>query len=230
MNDNFLQVKNLQKQYSSLNINVSFSIKEGNFTTILGQSGSGKTTILRLLAGLEKSDSNDTTIILDNKNITKSKPSERNIGMVFQDGALFLNMNVLDNITYGLRCQGIKKKQANIKALSLMQAFEIEHLAKQFPETLSGGEIQRVALARTLIVQPKLILFDEPLSALDSPLRKKLGNDIKQLQKLYGFTAIMVTHDIGEAKALSDQIIFINKGSITYNGNVEDFSEQQYLL
>ncbi len=226
----YLSCTNITKNYDTLNLNVSFDIFKGSFTTILGQSGSGKSTLLRLIAGLDKSDSKDTAITLDGKDITNTHPGKRNIGMVFQDGALFLHMTALDNVAYGLVSQGLNKRLAKSQAFEFMKIFSIQDLADKYPETLSGGECQRVALARTLIVKPKLILFDEPLSALDAPLRKKLATEIKEMQRQFGFTALMVTHDIEEAKSISDNIIFIKKGSILYQGPADSFDTHLYTL
>ena len=225
----FLEIRQLKKHYDSLDLDISLDIEKGSFTTILGQSGSGKSTLLRLIAGLDKSDSALSSIVLDDKDITHLPTNKRNLGMVSQDGSLFMNMKVIDNVAYGLYCNGYSRKQSRIEALEFMKIFSIDHLAKHYPENLSGGEKQRVALARTLIVKPKLILFDEPLSALDAPLRKSLGNEIKSMQKKLNFTAIMVTHDIAEAKYLSDKIVFIRKGKITFTGTPQEFSENLYF-
>src|SRR5574344_867279 len=145
--------------------------------------------------------------------------------MVMQSGALFLNMTVEDNVAYGLQCQGISKKDARQQAQSFLAKFNLTGFSKRFPDTLSGGEAQRVALARTLIIHPKLVLFDEPLSALDAPLRRKLAEDIRVLQKKNHFTGIMVTHDISEAKVMSDKIIVMKSGQKKWEGIPSDFNE-----
>ncbi len=219
---------NLLKELPSLNIQANISCEQGSFTCIVGPSGSGKSTLLRLISGLEKSDSQQTKIILDNNDITHISPAKRNIGMVFQNGNLFEHMTVVQNVAYGLISHGVKKKKALQLAKDFLPLFEIEKLFDRYPETLSGGEAQRVALARTLITRPKLVLFDEPLSALDAPLRKKLAILIKDLQNSFNFTSIMVTHDLEEAKNMADRIILIKKGSIYWQGNSDDFTEELF--
>lgn len=167
-------------------------------------------------------------ITLDGKDITHLEPGKRETGMVAQSGALFLHLTVEDNVAYGLECRGMSKKESRRQAESFLAKFNLEGFAKRYPETLSGGEAQRVALARTLIVQPKLVLFDEPLSALDAPLRKKLAEDIRMMQKETAFTGIMVTHDINEAKTISDTIILMEKGRKKWEGKPAEFSERLF--
>ena len=220
----YFTAKNLKEEFDTVKIDVSFECEKGSMTSIVGPSGSGKSTILRLISGLE-SPCPEEEIILDGKNITKLAPAKRGVGMVFQSHSLFDNMKVVDNVAYGLISSGMKKNEARKKALEFLKNFGLEGFEKRRPATLSGGEAQRVALARTLIMNPKLVLFDEPLSALDAPLRKKLATFIKDLQKNLGFTGIMVTHDIQEAKAVSDKIILIKKGKITWQGRAGDFEE-----
>lgn len=219
---------NLIKELPALQIQANIECEKGSFTCIVGPSGSGKSTLLRLISGLEKSDSQQTKIILDNNDITHISPAKRNIGMVFQNGNLFEHMTVVQNVAYGLISHGVKKKKALQLAKDFLPLFEIEKLFDRYPETLSGGEAQRVALARTLITRPKLVLFDEPLSALDAPLRKKLALLIKDLQNSFNFTSIMVTHDLEEAKNMADRIILIKKGSIYWQGNSDDFTEELF--
>lgn len=246
--------QNLRKKFDSVMINASFECKQGSFTCIVGPSGSGKSTILRLIAGLEKNDKkndeaqntnikkstnmaekNDEAqnydaqashIFLDGKEISQLPPAKRGIGMVFQNGALFDHLSVQDNVAYGLMSQGIKKREARKKAQEFLSAVDLEGFEKRFPDTLSGGEAQRVALARTIITNPKLILLDEPLSALDAPLRKKLAVFLKEMQQKFNFTAIMVTHDLEEAKQIADRIILIKKGEIYWSGKSEDFRNE----
>lgn len=220
----YFEAKNLTEDFKTMKVDVSFECEKGSMTCILGPSGSGKSTVLRLICGLNKANPNQK-IILDGKDITNLPSSKRQIGMVFQNHTLFDHLNVLDNVSYGLISNGMKKNEARKLASEFLNQFELEGFDKRFPNTLSGGEAQRVCLARSLIMQPKLLLFDEPLSALDAPLRKKLGNLIKNLQKTFGFTGIMVTHDINEAKMLGDKIIFIKNGKIYWNGNAQDFQE-----
>lgn len=223
----YFEAKNLTQDFETIKLNVSFECEKASMTCIVGPSGSGKSTVLRLICGLNKASPNQK-IILDGKDITNVPSSKREIGMVFQNHTLFDHLNVVDNVSYGLISNGMKKRNARNLASEFLKQFELEGFDKRFPSTLSGGEVQRVCLARTLIMQPKLVLFDEPLSALDAPLRKKLGNLIKNLQKTFGFTGIMVTHDINEAKLLGNKIILIKNGKIYWNGNAQDFNEKMF--
>lgn len=210
----YFEAHNLYKKWDDFIVDVSFSAQKGSFTSIVGKSGSGKSTLLRIIAGILKSDSPQTKIMLDNKDITSLPLGKRDCGMVFQSPSLFQTMNVLENVAYGLRCQGFSKKDAHKKACEYLERFEIEHLASRDTENLSGGEAGRVSLARSLIVSPKLLLLDEPFSALDETLRKKLGEELKKQQQELGFTAIMITHDLTEAKFLSDTIITMEQGRV----------------
>lgn len=227
----FLECVNLYKKFpdsqDNFDVDISFNIEEKRFVSIVGPSGSGKSTVLKMIAGLESIDKKNSAvhskIILDGDDITNLPSGKRNLGMVFQNSALFLNMSVLENVAYGLRCHGMKKKDAREKAESFLERVGLGGFGKRNPETLSGGEAQRCALARTLIVEPKLVLLDEPLSAVDSDLRKKLAADIKKMQRDFNFCAIMVTHDIDEAKTVSDRIIQIKDGRKVWEGSAADF-------
>jgi ABC-type Fe3+/spermidine/putrescine transport system ATPase subunit len=220
----YFTAENLKQNFDSIDIDVSFECEEKTMTCIVGPSGSGKSTVLRLISGLNKPCA-EQKLILDGKNINFLPPEKRGIGMVFQSHSLFNHLRVEDNVAYGLVSKGMKKKEARKLAVEFLKSFELEGFEKRWPETLSGGEAQRVALARTLITKPKLVLFDEPLSALDAPLRKKLAALIKKLQKDFGFTGIMVTHDINEAKTVSDKIILMKNGKIFWDGKTDDFDE-----
>ena len=202
---------------------------------IAGRSGSGKSTVLRLIAGLLEPDKTghgqNTVLMLDGRNLLSVKPARRGVGMVFQAAALFPHMRVDDNVAYGLRCLsrlrgGLSKKQSRLRAAEFLERFGLEGFAERYPDSLSGGEAQRVSLARTLIVRPDLVLFDEPFSSLDAPLRKKLAADICSLQKKIGFTGIVVTHDIEEAKFMCDDITVLRRGSQIWTGKPQDFGEE----
>ena len=210
----YFSVKNIHKSWESVTIDFSLECDKGTMTCLLGPSGCGKSTILNIISGLEKNDPNWQSrleIELDGQRIESLPPRERGVGMVFQSGALFNHMNVVNNVAYGLISQGIKKKEALARASAFLPEFGLEGFDRRMPQTLSGGERQRVALARTLIIQPKLVLLDEPLSALDADLRKRLALQIREWQQTLGFTAIMVTHDENEAKTLSDKIVRFSK-------------------
>ena len=220
--------ENLKQIFDAVSIDVSFSCEKGTMTSIVGASGSGKSTVLRLISGLNKA-CKEQKLVLDGVDVNALPPAKREIGMVFQSYTLFDHLKVEDNVAYGLISGGMKKKEARKQAADFLKQFKLEGFEKRYPDTLSGGEKQRVSLARTLIMKPKLVLFDEPLSALDAPLRKKLAALIRSLQQTFGFTGIMVTHDINEAKAVSDQIILMKKGHIIWQGKASDFDEKMMV-
>ena len=231
----YFEVAGLQKTWPGIRIEFSCSIEKGCMLGIAGRSGSGKSTVLRLIAGLLEPDKTghgqNTVLTLDGRNLLSVKPARRGVGMVFQAAALFPHMRVDDNVAYGLRCLsrsrgGLSKKQSRIRAAEFLAEFGLEGFAERYPDSLSGGEAQRVSLARTLIVQPDLVLFDEPFSSLDAPLRKKLAADIRSLQKKIGFTGIVVTHDIEEAKFMCDDITVLRRGSQIWTGKPQDFGEE----
>lgn len=217
----YFSVKNIHKSWESVTVDFSLECDKGTMTCLLGPSGCGKSTILNIISGLEKNDpdwQSRLEIELDGQRIESLPPRERGVGMVFQSGALFNHMNVVNNVAYGLISQGIKKKEALARASAFLPEFGLEGFDRRMPQTLSGGERQRVALARTLIIQPKLVLLDEPLSALDADLRRRLAQQLRDWQKKIGFTAIMVTHDENEAEAVADKIVRFNKSSYQYRG------------
>lgn len=206
----YFTVKNIHKTWETVTVDFSLDCEKGSMTCLLGSSGCGKSTVLNIISGLEKNDSdwqNLLEIELDGRHIENLPPRERGVGMVFQSGALFNHMNVLANVAYGLISQGMKKKVAYKKASEFLPEFGLIGFENRMPQTLSGGERQRVALARTLITEPKLVLLDEPLSALDADLRRRLAKQIRDWQKKIGFTAIMVTHDENEAETVADKIV-----------------------
>ena len=210
----YFSVKNIYKTWETVTVDFSLECEKGTMTCLLGPSGCGKSTVLNIISGLEKNDTDKEGLLeieLDGQRIEKLPPRLRGVGMVFQSGALFNHMNVVNNVAYGLISQGMKKKQALQKASAFLPEFGLEGFEKRMPQTLSGGERQRVALARTLITEPKLVLLDEPLSALDADLRARLAQQIREWQKSIGFTAIMVTHDENEAKTIADKIVRFSK-------------------
>ena len=210
----YLIVKNIHKTWESVTVDFSLECQKGTMTCLLGPSGCGKSTVLNIISGLEKNDpdwQDRLQIELDGQRIEKLAPRLRGVGMVFQSGALFNHMNVVNNVAYGLISQGMKKKEALARASAYLSEFGLTNFDRRMPQTLSGGERQRVALARTLITQPKLVLLDEPLSALDADLRSRLAHQIRDWQKTMGFTAIMVTHDLAEAETVADKIVRFSK-------------------
>ncbi|MEG0179003.1 MAG: ABC transporter ATP-binding protein [Oscillospiraceae bacterium] len=209
-----LKVENLCKVFSGKTVldNISFDVKDGEFLSILGASGCGKTTILRILIGLLQSDSG--SILKDDIDITNASPSARGMGIVFQNYALFQNMTVLKNVEYALQFNPERKANAKAIALALLEQVGLTEYKDKKPYKLSGGQQQRVAIARTLAMNPDIILFDEPMSALDVANRLVLRDELKNLQKKYGSTMIYITHDQEEAFALSDRIMVMKDGEI----------------
>ena len=212
-----LVISNLSKIFDNVAVlhDVNFTVKNGEFLSILGPSGCGKTTILRILIGLERADRGQ--ILKDGVDITNSLSAQRKMGIVFQNYALFENMTVFRNIEYVLVKSAITKydkKQARDKAKEMLDLVGLsEHLNKK-PRELSGGQQQRVAIARTLALNPDIILFDEPMSALDVDTRLSLRTELKDIQKRFGNTMIYITHDQEEAFAMSDRIMVMESGTI----------------
>ena len=202
----FFSVTNIHKTWETKTVEFSLECEKGTMTCLLGPSGCGKSTVLNIIAGLEQNDT-PLMIQLDGQRIDTLPPSQRQIGMVFQSGALFNHLTVVDNVAYGLISKGIKKSQARKMAGEYLARFDLAGFDKRMPQTLSGGEKQRVALARTLITEPKLVLLDEPFSALDTDLRHRMASQLRLWQQELGFTAIMVTHDEQEAETVADKIV-----------------------
>lgn len=199
---------------------VSFHVNKGEFLSILGPSGCGKTTIMRILIGLLKPDKGSVT--LENKDITNAAPSKRNMGIVFQNYALFENMTVYENIAYAAKIK-YADYQENVNKLIVVMGLE-EHKNKK-PFELSGGQQQRVAIARTLAVNPEIILFDEPMSALDVDTKLELRKELKDLQKKFGSTMIYITHDQEEAFSMSDRVMVMSEGKIHQIATPEEVVE-----
>jgi thiamine transport system ATP-binding protein len=197
---------------------VSFTAFEGGFLALVGPSGCGKTTTLRLIAGFEQPDSGD--ILFDGRGILGKPPEARHVGMVFQNYALFPHMSVEANIAYGLRSRHRAARKERVS--ELLRLVDLEGLQRRDPTELSSGQRQRAALARALAPVPKLLLLDEPLSALDAKLRERLRLEIRQLQRQVGVTTIYVTHDQEEALAISDRIAVISRGRIEQLGEPYD--------
>lgn len=195
---------------------INFDVKEHEFFSILGSSGCGKTTLLRILIGLEKPLSG--SIFKDGENITNLHPSKRGMGIVFQNYALFENMTAYKNIEYVLHSKRVASREAKDRALSLLSMVGLENHRDKYPSELSGGQQQRLAIVRTLALTPDVILFDEPMSALDIATRLELRKEIKNLQTKFGTTIIYVTHDQEEAFAMSDRIMVMSNSKIRQIG------------
>ena len=207
-----LELKNIEKSFDNVNVlnHVNFSVEDGEIVSILGSSGSGKTTLLNIILGITQPDSGE--IFFDTHDITKVSIENRGFNIVFQDYALFPNLNAYENIVYGLRNKPNISTPEEVQELIELLGLK-EHLNKNI-EQLSGGQKQRVALARTLVMKPKILLLDEPLSALDGVIKESIKDKIKQIAKEYHLTTIIVTHDPEEALSLSDKVMIINGGTI----------------
>ena len=218
----FLEVENLTKTFGTTTVvkSVSFAFDKGEFISLLGPSGCGKTTILRMIAGFERPSSG--TIRIDGQDITQLKPNQRRLGMVFQAYALFPNLTVGDNIGFGLKIAGAPAEERRARVDEMLKLIGLPGFEKRFPYELSGGQQQRVALARAIAPKPRLLLLDEPLSALDAKIRVSLREEIRAIQLDLGITTVFVTHDQEEALSISDRIVVMNAGSIEQLGAPHD--------
>ncbi len=217
-----LVIKNLYKSFGKTEVlhDINLEIEKGLFTTFLGPSGCGKTTLLRTIAGFYEVQEGEIYI---GGNLINDVPTHlRNTTMVFQDYALFPHLSIRDNICYGLNIKKMDKKTINSRLEKTVSYLDIGNLLERFPSQLSGGQQQRVALARALVMEPEVLLLDEPLSNLDAKLRMNIRAELRQLQKKLGITTIYVTHDQGEALALSDRIAVINNGKILQYASSQD--------
>jgi iron(III) transport system ATP-binding protein len=202
---------------------VSFEVPAGTLTTILGPSGCGKTTTLRMIAGLEVPTGGQ--ILIAGKDVTSLGPAQRNVSMMFQSYALFPHMDVLENVSYGLRNSGIPRHPARQRAIDALRMVGLVGLDARMPSELSGGQQQRVALARALVLEPAVLLFDEPLSNLDARLRREMREEIRALQQRLQLTVAYVTHDQAEALAVSDHIVVMDQGRIAQRGTPQELYE-----
>ncbi len=226
MNETHLALQAATKYYKRVKAvdSVNLEVKKGEFLTILGPSGSGKTSLLKLIAGFE--ELSDGSIRLNNQDITKKKPYERDIGMLFQNYALFPHMTVADNIAYPLKIRKIDKDQIRERVRNILQLVHLADFADRYPSQLSGGQQQRVALARAIVFNPPLLLLDEPLGALDKNLREKMQLEIKHIQEKLGITTISVTHDQEEALVMSDRVCVMNRGRIEQISSPEEIYQK----
>jgi putative spermidine/putrescine transport system ATP-binding protein len=215
MPETFLSIQGVRKAFGQTVVVKDFNlhVARGEFVSFLGPSGCGKTTMLRMVAGFE--EPSDGRILIGGKDVTNLKPNRRNIGMVFQAYALFPNLTVAQNIGFGLKVAGAAKAEIGERVKEMLAIIKLEDLGSRYPYQLSGGQQQRVALARALAPRPKLLLLDEPLSALDAKVRLSLREEIRAIQKKLEITTIFVTHDQEEALSMSDRVV------VMYDGHAE---------
>jgi putative spermidine/putrescine transport system ATP-binding protein len=208
----FLTLSNLEKTFGTNHVVRDFTldIREGEFVSLLGPSGCGKTTVLRMIAGFEAPTAG--SIRIGGQDVTALRPNQRDIGMVFQAYALFPNLTVADNIGFGLKIKGVAAADRAARVAEMLRLIGLPDLGARYPFQLSGGQQQRVALARALAVQPKVLLLDEPLSALDAKIRVSLRTEIREIQRRLGITTIFVTHDQEEALSMSDRVVVMYGG------------------
>ena len=215
-----LELRNVSKSYDGVTIlkDINLSIEEGEIVSILGPSGCGKTTLLNLILGI--TDLDEGQILFHGKDITRVPMESRGFNIVFQDYALFPNLNVYQNITYGLRNRPDIATEEEVQELIKLLGLE-EHLDKK-TEQLSGGQKQRVALARTMVMKPRILLLDEPLSALDGVIKESIKDKIREIAREFHLTTIIVTHDPEEALTLSDKVLIVNQGTISQYGRPQE--------
>ncbi|MBW4022690.1 MAG: ABC transporter ATP-binding protein [Proteobacteria bacterium] len=216
--DNGLLIAGIHKSFGAVPVlrDVTLAVPSGEFHTLLGPSGSGKTTLLRIVAGFTPADAGQVT--LAGADITDTLPEHRNIGVVFQNYALFPHMTVSENIAFGLRMRGIARPERAERVEAVLRLVRMTGLGHRRPANLSGGQQQRVALARALVIKPQLLLLDEPLSALDRKVRQEVREELKRIQAETGVTTVMVTHDQEEALFLADRVLVLEAGAVRQAG------------
>ena len=222
MSSSIIEIKNINVSYGSNHVlkDVNLNIENKDFYTFLGPSGCGKTTLLRLVAGFEKSSSGE--LFIDGEEVSNLNPWERDVGMVFQNYALWPHMTVYKNICFGLEEKKVNKKEIDIRVDEVLELVDLKDLRNRYPYQLSGGQQQRVALARTLVVKPKVLLLDEPLSNLDAKLRVQMRKELLDLHTKIGITTIFVTHDQEEANSMSTNLAILNDGVVQQVGKPVD--------
>lgn len=220
-----ISITGLNKSFDKVQavVDLNLEISQGEFFSMLGPSGSGKTTVLRILAGFETASSGK--VLLEGTDVTDLAPFDRDVNTVFQDYALFPHMSIQKNVEYGLKARKISKPKRAKLASQAIDSVKLSHLADRLPHQLSGGQRQRIALARALVLRPKVLLLDEPLGALDKQLREEMQVELKRIQREAGITFIFVTHDQEEAMRMSDRIAVFNAGRIEQIGTPAEVYE-----
>lgn len=219
----YLKLENISKKYGQVEVlkDISLDLPANNTISILGKSGCGKSTLLKIIAGIESTGSGN--ILLNNINISKVKPSERNIVYLFQEALLFPHLNVFENIAFGLKIRNEKKDVVRQKVNILLQQLGLEKEVLKMPDQISGGQKQRVAFGRALIINPPLLLLDEPFSSLDVETRAAMQLLYKSIAETYNITALFVTHDLKESLIMGDKIAYMENGSLTVYNDKKDF-------
>src|SRR5271157_141196 len=214
-----IRIQQLRKSFGTTEVlkAIDIEIEQGEFFTLLGSSGCGKTTLLRCVAGFEEPTAGK--ILFGESDVTTLKPWQRNVGFVFQNYALWPHLNIFDNIVYGLKMRKVPRAETIERVTEVLETVNLPGIEKRFPGQLSGGQQQRVAIARALIFNPQVLLLDEPLSNLDAKLRERMRRDIRELQKRLRITSIYVTHDQEEALEISDRIAVMEDGRIRQTGS-----------
>jgi putative spermidine/putrescine transport system ATP-binding protein/spermidine/putrescine transport system ATP-binding protein len=216
-----VQFKGIMKRFGSVVAveTMDFDIEEGSLVTLLGPSGCGKTTLLRMVAGLEEPTAGD--IYIKGSRINDTPIHKRNLGMIFQNYALFPHKTIFDNVAFGLKYRGVSKEQINEKVTRALEMVRLPGVEQRMPSQLSGGQQQRIAMARAIVIEPDVLLMDEPLSALDENLREEMRREVDNLQQMLGVTTIFVTHDQREALSMSDKILVMKDGAKQQEGSPE---------
>lgn len=227
-----VSVQGVHKQFGDLVAvkDLDIDIHAGEFFSMLGPSGSGKTTVLRMIAGFEEPTAGK--ILLHGTDVTRSAPFDREVNTVFQDYALFPHLTIGENVAYGLKVRGVSRAERTRLVSEALEQVQLGHVAERRPSQLSGGQRQRIALARALILRPKVLLLDEPLGALDKQLREQMQFELKQIQREVGITFVFVTHDQEEALTLSDRVAVFNDGKIEQVGSpreVYEFPQTEFV-
>jgi spermidine/putrescine ABC transporter ATP-binding subunit len=221
-----LEINDLVRRYTAQSAvgPLSFSVKAGEFVSLLGPSGCGKTTTLRCIAGFETPD--EGAILLGGQRIERQPPNKRNIGLVFQNYALFPHLTIFENVAFGLRLRRRPEPDVKERVGRALDLVGLPQVGARYPKQLSGGQQQRIAIARSVVLEPRVLLFDEPLSNLDFKLRVTMRTELRELQRRLGKTTVYVTHDQGEALALSDRIVVMSNGRIEQIGAPRDIYER----
>lgn len=227
-----LVLKDLVKQFRSVDSNeiitavdnINLQLNDGEMTTLLGPSGCGKTTTLRMVAGFESPSSGD--ILIGDKSVANVPPNKRDFAMMFQSYALFPHLTIYENIAYGLRIKKITKAEIASKTNKIIDLMQLKGMEDRYPSQVSGGQQQRIALARAVVIEPRVLLFDEPLSNLDAKLREYMREELRKIQQRLKITSLYVTHDQAEAMAISDKVVIMKDGLIIQEGSPKNIYEQ----